>query len=756
MLLAPFAAACWLALRGRLPRWGAWAAALALAFSLGYGWAAVRAHWRLAEELPVAWEGVPVRVEGVVAGLPEVTATRMLTPAAIVPQHLSLTWFRDRNEQPAPDAARIGPVHAGERWQLAARLKRPHGTANPHAPEFEYWALEQGIRATGAIYPEDESHRLAEQVMRPDYFVNRLRERIRARILDALPASPGAGILVALVVGDQSRISTAQWSIFWNTGVGHLISISGLHITMLGGLVGALFAWGWRRTRFALQVPTRKAAIVAGAIAALFYALLAGMSIPTQRTLLMLAVAALALWFDRPVTTSRVLALALLGVVLLDPWAVLAAGFWLSFGAVALMTFAALQVGRAGGVSAALRTQAAVTIGLAPILVGFFHQLSLVSPLANAVAIPAVSLVIVPLALVGSASPGNALLRLADWLLDWCMRLLGWLAALPHATWDVAAPGLLAMLFALGGALWLLAPRGWPARWLGVLGCLPLFAAVPPRPPAGALWLDVLDVGQGTAALVRTARHTLLYDTGPGWGDADSGMRVIVPFLRGEGVRRLDGIVVSHADGDHSGGALSVIAAIPATWLLSSLPQSSPIVARAAQAQRCVTGQSWIFDGVRFEVVHPRASAYDEANRKVNDLSCVVRVSSAFGSILLTGDAEARSEIEMLEGGAERLRSTVLLVPHHGSRTSSSADFVAAVAPAEAIYTVGYRNRFGHPRAQAIQAYRSVGAGMWRSDLDGAVSVRLDAQGIVTGAYRRAAPRYWRDAVPPLDGGDRP
>ena len=729
---------------------GAW---LALACGAGFHWAAGHATLRTAHYLPSGLEGQDIRLVGVVASLPEPTerggrfefdVERVITAGATVPPHISLNWYRiDRS-----GAAIAAPAfHAGERWELTVRLRRPHGTVNPHGFDVELWALEHNLRAVGHVRPDGENRRLTDFVARPGYLVERARESIRERFVAVLGDAPYAPVLMALAIGDQTSVPQSQWKTFWRTGVGHLISISGLHITMVASLAAWLAGWTWRRTGLSLHVPARKIAVLAGLMAALIYSLLAGFSVPTQRTLYMIAVAALALWFDRIGSPSRVLALALLVVLLFDPWAILSPGFWLSFGAVAVIFYATTnRAHQEGMLAAAVRTQVAVSLGLLPLLLGLFQQVSLVSPLANAFAIPVVSFLIVPLTLLGAVLPVDAFLHLAHWLMSLCAYALDWLAAWPSATWESHAPPVWTIVLSVAGVAWLLAPRGLPSRWVGALWLAPLFLLEPARPAPGEFWMTALDVGQGLAVAVRTQSHALLYDTGPRWSDdADSGSRVVVPYLRGEGIGHLDGVVVSHADSDHSGGAISVLDSVPTGWLLSSLPDDSPILKHSDRRLRCHAGQRWEWDGVAFAVLHPALPVYAEANRKTNDRSCVIKVTSRFGSALLTADIEALSEGEILARDAGSLRSDVLVVPHHGSRTSSTEAFVSAVGPRLSIFTVGYRNTFGHPRPEIVARYESSGSRILRSDRSGAIQVKLDESGIQATEWRESARRYWYD-----------
>ncbi|HEX5634063.1 MAG TPA: DNA internalization-related competence protein ComEC/Rec2, partial [Gemmatimonadales bacterium] len=527
-----------------------------------------------------------------------------------------------------------------------------------------------------------------------------MREGLRT----ALAEAPLAGVVVALALGDQEAIAPAHWDVFWRTGVGHLMSISGLHITMLAGFAYAIAFATWARVpSLALRLPARKAAIVVGALTALAYALMTGFAVPAQRTVVMLTAVAACVLVDRHGSASRALALALLAVLFADPWAGLSGGFWLSFGAVAAIFYAmALRTGSAGRLGAAVTEQAAVTIVMLPLVVALFQEYSLVSPAANAVAIPVVSWVVVPLAIAGAFFGIGPALQAAHAALAFLMPLLEALSSWPHAMVESHAPAAWTVAAALVGCAWILAPRGVPLRSLGLLWLVPLFAVRPAAPAWGEAWIDVLDVGNGLAVIVRTAGHALAYDAGPGWGDeTDSGDRIVVPFLRSEGIARLDALVVSHADDDHAGGAISVAALRSPAWLLSSLPAEDALHTLVPRSTRCAAGQSWRWDGVEFRILHP---ARGSANARPNDRSCVLRVATRGGAALLTGDIEARSESEIL-GREPSPDAEVLLVPHHGSRTSSTPDFVDAVAPRVALVSTGHRNRFRHPHPAVIARY---------------------------------------------------
>ncbi|BDT58940.1 DNA internalization-related competence protein ComEC/Rec2 [Massilia varians] len=777
-ILAFVAGVCWLQTRAELPPpahlAGALVAALLLftvrkfaatllaAAILGVAWSAWLAHLALADVLPREQEGKDVAVVGTVDSLPHefdggtrfnLRVERVLSPDATVPQRIAVSWY---GQHAATDSQT--PVQPGERWQLVVRLQRPHGNANPYGFDYEAWLLEQGVRATGYVRPAGPRNvRLDAFVPRPAHVVERARAALRRHILQNMEGKRYAGVIVALVIGDQRGIVQSSWDVFNRTGISHLVSISGLHITMIAALAAWAVSSLWRRSFFIegaalpLRLPAQKAAALAGALVALVYVLLAGAGVPAQRTFYMLASVAAALWFGRVVALSHVLCLALAVVVLIDPWAVLGAGFWLSFGAVAVILYANLgRVEFATGwrrtLGAAVRTQYAVTVGLVPLTMLLFAQVSLASPLANAVAIPVVSLFVTPLALLGALLPAPLagwVLGLAHVAVELLADGLAWLAASPLAVVNAPAPQAWIFVLALAGAAWMLAPRGWPHRWAGLAAWAPMLTQLPSAPPDGSFSVTAFDVGQGMALLVETGRHRLLYDAGPQYGPgADAAGRILLPYLRGRGIGALDALVVSHSDVDHAGGARTLLEGVTVAQVHSSLPGSHPVVRAARRHRRCDAGQEWHWDGVRFELLGPTPQSYQEAGLKANARSCVLRVSALGKAMLLAADIEAAQELQLLQTSPGRLRADVLLAPHHGSGTSSTAAFLAAVEPTFGIFQVGYRNRYRHPKKEVYERYGSLGIRRLRTDESGAVTLHF-GQTLDVGEFRSERRRYW-------------
>lgn len=782
------------------------------------GWTMLRADLALGDRIAPGQEGIDFTVHGHVAAMPQSVERgdrflfrieRCVGPSAATEaaapcpagRDVRLSWYRNfgkaQRADASPDsgdraaaasgAAAPSAVRPGERWQLTLRLKRPHALLNPHAFDAELRSLEEGIAGSGYVRATKNAdwpnQRLDGRSWRPGPTLEAARTVLRDAILAALFGYRGdaAGVVAALSIGDQAAIPGHWWETFNRTGVSHLMSISGLHITMLAGMAGGFARRMLRRPgigRAALleRCPADRLKWAFAVTVAFLYSGLAGWGIPAQRTCWMLAVAGLALLGGRSQSIGRVLALSGAAVTLLDPWAPMAAGFWLSFASVAAIIWygtrpaaperrpgerlARWRAGVVGTLVDAVRTQWAATLALLPLGALFFSSFSLVGPLANAFAIPLVSIVITPLALLGTGllllvpTAGEALLGLVCIATGWLLDALVPLAAPRFAIAVLRPPTWLATAAAALSIAALLAPFRLPARPAAFAALLPLFAQSGERPAPGTLSITALDVGQGAAILVETPAGRLLFDTGPRYGgDSEAGARVLVPFLRARGIGRLEAMVVSHADDDHAGGAASVLAGVRVDWVASPLPDDHPALAGAAAHHRCWRGHRWDWGEVAFEFLHPGPERTTSQKSATNANSCVLRISSPAGTVLLTGDIEAAQERFLVEKLGDRwLRADVLVAPHHGSNGSSSLPFLRAVSPSLTIAQVGYRNRFRHPGDKALVRYRVAGTRLLRSDRDGAISVRLRAgdDPVVT-RMRRDERRYWRVQVAQAD-----
>lgn len=735
------------------PRWAAlllpavvlawrWPASLPVAFVLaGVLWAGLRAGLVLNAPLTAEWEGRDLQLSGRVADLPVVTErgarfifevddVRHGDEPVDVPRRLQLSVYGD---SPAPAA--------GERLRLTARLKRPHGFMNPGGFDYEAHLFQARVRGLGYVRPYPPPERLPGG---DGLSLTTLRAALSRRIGEILAGRSTAGMVTAFANGDESGIDPQQWEVLRRTGTLHLIAISGMNIGLVAGVAFLLVRRGWAWAgNLPLRWPAPQAAAVAALLAGCGYAALAGFAIPTQRAVVMLAAALIGGLLLRRVAASHLLALALIAVLIYDPLSVMAAGFWLSFLAVAVILYVAQGLRRARGLwqhgGQMLRIQWAVTLGLLPALLVQFQQVSLAAPLANLLAIPVIELITIPATLLAVALLGLGLdpvaailLNAAALSLDLLWPPLTALAGLDGVMWSGARPPGWALPCAAVGVALLLAPRGWPGRWLGAVWLLPLLVLRPPAPAPGEVWLTLLDVGQGLAAVVRTAGHTLVYDTGARFSPRfDAGSAVLVPYLRFHGIERVDTLVVSHGDNDHLGGAAALRAGLPVRRVLTSVPERLP------GAQACRAPDAWRWDGVEFRLLHPPAPGPG------NDLSCVLKIDSAAASVLLPGDIGADAEQLLVAMQSERLGASVLVAPHHGSKTSSSPALLAAVAPQVVLIPVGYRNPYHHPHPSVVARYDAGGIRRYDSASHGALELRWRDGVPQVESYRERARRYW-------------
>lgn len=692
-------------------------------FLLGFAWACQSAQWALDDRLAPELDGRTLWLEGRVEGLPDRSgpSVRFLladvySPRAKVPGTLRLSWFGGP------------PVEGGERWRLAVKLKRPHGMANGAGFDYEAWLTAQRIGATGSV---KDGQRL-EASSGPRAW----REAWRQRLL-AVDAHGRSGALAALVLGDASGLTTADWQVLQDTGTLHLMVISGSHISLLAGLLYALVAALARFGCWPSRLPWLPCACLLAASGAWAYSLMAGFEVPLQRACVMVSIVLLWRLRYRHRGLWTPLLGALLAVLLVEPLVVLLPGFWLSYGAVALLIFGfSGRLGRWTVWRTWLRAQWLMAVGLLPASIALGLPLSVSGVVANLIAVPWVELIVVPLALMGSLALGlpwlgEALLWISGGLLELLFRLLGWMAGLAPAWQPVAAP-IWAVVLAMLGALLLLAPAGVPLRLLGLAMFLPVFWPTVPLPAPGMAEIRVLDVGQGLSVLIRTRSQAWLYDTGARNGDFDIGERVVVPTLRSLGIGRLDMLMLSHADNDHAGGAMAVKSSLQPVQVISGEPERLP---RELQARPCRVDE-WAIDGVRLS-----SWAWAGA-RESNDRSCALEIEANGERILLTGDLPQPAELAWLAAHPGE-RIDWLLAGHHGSRSSSGLAFLRAIRPSTAIISRGANNPYGHPHPSVVERFRALGIRIQDTAEQGALTLTLGAHGEVRGV--REGAHFWQE-----------
>lgn len=707
-----------------------------LFFVAGLILACLFALWRISERLPDQYQNADASIEGYIASLPQQQDNRLSfdftvrTPAGHFPDKIHLSWYHPQQQ-----------IKAGQNWRLEVKLKQPHGRMNPGGFDYEAWQFANHIGASGYVRNKPAPELISSTPDIAQYFAI-WRQSISDRLDAALPGGEQLGIIKALTIGTQNAISQSQWDVFRVTGTTHLIVISGSHISLVAGLVYLLVrrCWAWLAI---LSIPPQRAAALAAWLAALFYAGLAGYSIPTLRAVIMLTVALAAIVLQRNTAPLQILLLALVTVLLFDPLAVLSVGFWLSFAAVVLLIYvSAGRLGREGYWREATSAQLAAAVGLSPLLIVFFQQVSLISPIANWLAVPMVGVLITPLALLAILllwiwpAAASALLGLTDLILHELWRLLLEMSHLPLASVYCLPPPWYALPAAGVGVLLILAPRGFPARYLSLFLFLPLIFVNSGKPQPGAAWLTVLDVGQGLSAVLQTSRHTLVFDTGAKFSeDNDMGDSVVLPFLRRQGLQHIDTLLISHGDNDHSGGAASLLAEMPVDVVVSSAAQW----AERPGGQYCRAGQSWEWDQVRFTMLSPPETAFS----KENDNSCVLKVEAGRQAFLLTGDIEQSAETWLAGQYGDQLGSTVLIAPHHGSKTSSGSHFLQLVHPELIAIPAGHLNRFGFPHKLVLERYQALKLPWLNTAKQGAISIRTDKDNMQVESERESRKRYW-------------
>jgi len=708
-------------------------------FMLGFVWLLLNAHWHRADQLSADHYGRQVTLDGYVASIPKAghQSVRFLFRAdqpgsERYPRRIMVSWYRD-----------YPPLAAGQRWRLQLKLMPPRGRVNFHGFDYERWLFGNRV---GGLASVRSGQRLADRQTWPSRPVLVMRQQVARFIADQAGDTETAALAGALAVGDRSGLGTDHWRLLAATGTSHLIAISGLHVGMV-----ALFGFFVGRLLYFLIPLQRRywSSIRAGAfcavVIAVAYSLLAGWVLPTRRALMMLVILMTALMARRTVRPYTALVWALGLVLLLDPLAPLLAGFWLSFAAVFLLIFGLSgRLSDGGSIRGFATAQWLVVIGLLPLTVVWFQRVSWVALLANSVAIPVISLLVLPLLLVMlivlPMAPGIAsyVLGFTAYPIKALLALLGWLAQLPAVTTPVPVPAPGLMLVAMAGVLWLLMPRGWPARWLGMVLLLPLFWPPQQGLSKGQWRLHLLDVGQGLSVLIETREHLLVYDSGPGDGDSVNMLAsTVIPAVLHTGRSDPDRIIISHADLDHAGGLAGLAQKFPQSDWRVSLPEMKP------RLISCLAGETWRWDGITFQILHPTAGLPYIGNNS----SCVLYIRSDQGSILLAGDITEVIEQRLLRQYPD-LRADALLVPHHGSKTSSGATFVQALNPGLALVSAGYLNRFGMPARSVSDRYLQQGSVLVNTAQCGAVRVLTGPGRVLAWQSARLVRRgFWRQSA---------
>jgi len=720
-----------------------------LAFAGACVWTVLTADARLAQRMAPAAAG-DYEVSGTIDTFPTLAPGQATFGFTLdearpmgVPPRVRLTWY----DAPAD-------LEGGDAFKLTVRLRSPHGARNPGGFDYEQWLLMNGYGATGYV------RGAARLPARTDLAATWLKFRatLAARLAAAAPDDDGAALITALALGERYLFTEQHWADFRRTGTSHLVAVSGMHVALLGLLAFVAVRRVWLRLPMPFAAFDLEAAATVSVVATAYYAALTGFAVPAERSLLMIAVALLVLVSRQRVGAWQVLAATLLAVLVLDPFASLSASFWLSFVAVAILL--ALEGPRRLRASEEndrwrrgwLATRAFValqwSIGLAllPLTAWYFGEISLVGPIVNLMAIPLFNLVLVPLTVLASvafsfeplvaiAAPAVTLLGQLE---SAVVAALHTAAAAPGAALPMPLPPWPAFALAACGVAFAVGGQALPGRRLAWLAVVPMFVPAVAAPREGEAHALVLDVGQGLAVLVETRSHRLLFDAGPAFRSGfDSGADIVLPALAANGRRGLDLLIVSHADNDHAGGAAAIVAAFPAVTVLHG-----PDVAKLP-GDTCERGQNWNWDGVEFRMLHP---ASDFALRG-NESSCVLKITAAGGSLLITGDVERRGEAAVLE--AEPGVTDVVVVPHHGSATSSSPAFVAALHARHAVVSAGFANRWGFPKAEVTARWRRDGAAVQVTADAGAVGIDMTDAGVAIEAEREVRHRYWQAASLP-------
>ena len=712
---------------------------------LGFLWALGHAYLKLYPALDKSLEGIDLEVTGKIVSIPSMqgrsTRFEFLIFTAnktnnnekvVVPSKVRLNWFGK-----APD------LQLGEQWQLRVRLKRPWGYVNPGSFDYEKWLFEHEIRATGYVRVKGNVKRIKPtSISNPMHF---FRAWLNKR-LQLASAGTNTPVIKALALGERGEINPQHWKVLTGTGTNHLLAISGLHVGLVSGLVYMLVLQLWKLSEFlCLRIAAQRVAALAGIVAGVMYAMLAGFSIPTQRAMIMATIVLMAVYFGKSLRPWSILSIALFIVLIWDPLSVLAPGFWLSFLAVALIIFTiAGKHTKQSWLLRLGRMQWILALGLLPVTLVFFQQAALISPIANFFAVPWISFIVVPMVLFGSGmltisdSLGSWVLLGANYSIDVFWWVLNYLHQLPYVKWSHSTPAWTLFPAAFGVVL-LLSPKGWPSKTISLILLSPLVFAQSTAVKEDELRFTVLDVGQGLATVLESEQYVLVYDTGPIYSPSfNAGESVVVPYLRERGIEKIDMLIISHADNDHAGGVDSILAHMQVDRLVSSTPHEF----KHDRLSPCREGITWERNGVQFRFLHPNQDIHRLSK---NNRSCVLRVTHSAGSVLMTGDIERSTERNLLENQADLLDTDVLVVPHHGSNSSSAIAFIQATSPEYAIFAAGYRNSYRFPNKKVVSRYEEFGTTLVNTASEGMVTFTFsNRHGVqLQPGYRDVHRRFW-------------
>lgn len=723
---------------------------LFVACCLGFSWSLIIAHQRLTQQLPKILEGKTLMAKGRILTIPEnhsgavrfdFLIQNLETSVAIrYPVPVRIKGYFYKNSKVLTDFKK------GDIWQFALRLRRPRAFWNPGSFDYQAELFQQNICATG--YLLDKYPWYLIQRANAYYFIDNLRQKITENVKKALQDYPLVGLISALTTGIRCEITDEQWQVMRGTGTNHLFAISGLHLAFIAGMIYWIVRFICCRLPYVtLYIPAPKIASALTLLSAIFYSALAGFAIPTQRALLMLSVFSLAIIKRRYLSSWHSFYLALLIILIIEPFSVLSASFWLSFTAVILIFYAVSnRIKPLKNWRAWCRIQLTVSLGLIPLSLLFFHQISWISFAANLIAIPTIGFLILPLSLLGSLLSlvslafGSHILIFAEQLLELLWKVLNFFSEIRLAQYYAYLASPCILISSLMGMLLLLAPKGMPARCLGFIWILPLFFGQIQRPEYGDIWIHLLDVGQGLASVVRTQHHVLIYDTGPRLSPSfDAGKLVVLPFLQTIGVQKVNLMVISHGDNDHSGGAMIILKQIQVDRVLSSIPKKFlPNIVNL-----CEEKMHWQWDGISFEILYPPKHHFYIGNNS----SCVLKISNRLQSILLVGDIEKAAESYLIHAKQKDLQSTVLIVPHHGSKTSSSIEFLNLVQPLNALFPTGFHNRFKFPHKIVLNRYQRLGSKIYNTATQGTITLKLNtfSNTIQAETYYEKNHHFWQN-----------